>query len=195
MIRIAPRKIVLLSAIAVLALLLALQTILDSRSGGRVLKTDGDIDLMVIGREGVPALEVRKSGDAWLVGEQGKADTFVKAEQWTVDRMLSLASTVKILNPVSSAGNGERFGFDTALSLDIHSSGKKVRSLSIGKTAVTPSQSYVRLDGSSEIVLVSGDYRTVFDTNVETLREKETEPVQGPEEGSSDPVPEDPTAQ
>ncbi len=195
MIRIAPRKIVLLSVIALLALLLAVQGLLDSRSGGRVLKTDVDIDLMVIGREGVPALEVRKSGDAWLVGEQGKADTFVKAEQWTVDRMLSLASTVKVLNPVSSSGNAERFGFDTALSLDIHSSGKKVRSLSIGKTAVTPSQSYVRLDGSSEIVLVSGDYRTVFDTNVETLREKETEPVQGPEEAGSEPAPEAPTAQ
>lgn len=166
------RKIILLSAIGVLSITLAIQLVLAGKDTSRIVLAASPIDSIVITKANSSVVELLKTGEVWTVGSPGASSERKLADQAAVVPLVEAAGRVKILGTVSSGGNTEKFGFDENASMTVLvKSGEKIlHRLSLGKTASASSQSYLRVDDSREIVLVSGNYRSLFDVTVESLQ-------------------------
>lgn len=184
MIKLAPRKAALLGAIALLAVAYIAQIVLDGRSGARTLKAEG-IDSLVVEKPDGSSYSLSKTGDVWTVGSADGSTDRVPADQAKAAAFASALESVRVLGVVSSGGDAVRFGFaesrdggSAAANLQITASakGKKVRTLVAGKAASVPSQTYVRADGSSDVLLVSGDYLARFNIALDDLKQKDAPP-------------------
>lgn len=184
MMKLAPRKAALLGAIALLAVAYIAQIVLDGRSGARTLKAEG-IDSLVVEKPDGSSYSLSKTGDVWTVGSADGSTDRVPADQAKAAAFASALESVRVLGVVSSGGDAVRFGFaesrdggSAAANLQITASakGKKVRTLVAGKAASVPSQTYVRADGSSDVLLVSGDYLARFNIALDDLKQKDAPP-------------------
>ncbi len=180
MIKLAPRKAALLGAIALLAVVYIAQLVLDGRAGAKTLEADG-IDMLTVEKTDGSLYILSKTGDIWTIGSGNGSTDRVPADQSKAAVFASALESVKVLGVVSSGGSASRFGFTEGtggedapnLTITARAKGKKVRTIVAGKAASVPSQTYVRADGSSDVLLVSGDYLARFDVTVDDLKQKE----------------------
>lgn len=176
--RIYTRKIILLSAIAVLLAVYILQLAVGGRNKVKVLTTEEPIDYVMIDNNGAK-LSIRKNGDRWYVGDEK-----FPCHESRANGIVNAISEVKVLGNVAagSAADNERYGFDGGITVEAYSGEKLVRSLFIGKNTATGSQSYVRIDGKSPVCLVQGALRSTFEATAEDIKEKKPEPEPSEEE-------------
>jgi hypothetical protein len=164
------RKILLLAAIAVLGGAYALELALAGSESIKTLVLAEKPDSVLLDKGDGTSLLLSKDGDAWVVGDKKyPADAGVAAE------IVKAVESVKILDSVSRDGDGERYGLSEkgGLAVTAKKGGKELRRLSVGKASATSQQSYVRLDGGKDVLLVSGNLKRTFDKKLDELRNKE----------------------
>lgn len=163
------RKAALCAAIAVLAAVYTLQLVLGAPDTVRVESLADAPDAIEIARPGMATLKLSESGGKWLIGDKG-----YPADVARVEAMTKALGTVKILGRVSGDAESGEYGLGESerLLVTAWKGGKKIRSLTVGKNAVTAQQSYVQLDEGSDVLLVSGALKAVFNRDEDSLREK-----------------------
>lgn len=166
-----PRKIVLLSAIAVLIVLLVVQILTPPRGSVREMKLSEAPDTIVI-THGADSVTLALKDGSWVVG-----DAQYPADASTAQRIAASVEAIKVLDTVAKTGDDAvlaRYGLDAANAITVKAlkGGKELRTLVVGKDAPTASQTYIRLQGGHEIYLASGAMRTTFSVNVDGLRSR-----------------------
>lgn len=178
------RKIILLGAVVVLALVFAVQTIVSSRSSEKVFKFDGDFDTISIFSEENGVLELKRDGNIWKTGDE-------EIEENRAERFVSALKQVKTLGIVSKSGDEnvfERYGFSDSQKISVNAggNGKNLVSLEIGKDAAGGQQNYIKLNGSKEIYLASGALKSTFNIKKDEIVKKADEKKSDDSEISSE---------
>lgn len=166
------RKIVLLASCAVLLCIYIVQLAAGSRSQTRTYTLDGkdEIDAVKLATaEG--EYSINKEGDGWVV-----SDAKYPAAEAAVDGMLAAVKAITVLDKVGKTGEASdaryEVGSDKAITVTASSGGKVLRTIAIGKTSSTSSQTYIVIDGGHDVCLASGDLRGTFDKTVDSIRSK-----------------------
>ena len=115
-------------------------------------------------------ISLYKEGEDWFIGEKK-----YPASMSMVDSYISAIKNIRALDKVGSIANGnnvERYELtDSKKTIVTAKLGDKVlRTIEIGKTAVSSSQCYMTVDGGKDIYLVSGGVNDTFDTSVAAAR-------------------------
>ena len=163
------RKIILLTACVLLLGIYIAQLASSLRSSVKNKTLVADPDKLTI-ENASAVIELAKSDDGWTVGERR-----YKADTNTVDALVNAVKNIRILDTVAQAGNDtvdERYEIDKANAIVVkaYKGNELVRTLTIGKTSSTGSQSYLTLDGKKDICLVSGTLHDTFKKDVAALR-------------------------
>lgn len=163
------RKIVLIVADVVLLAVCLVQFILSARDTTKyfTFKDEPDSLEIVTPQE---TISLYKEGEDWFIGEKK-----YPASMSMVDSYISAIKNIRALDKVGSIANGnnvERYELtDSKKTLVTAKLGDKVlRTIEIGKTAVSSSQCYMTVDGGKDIYLVSGGVNDTFDTSVAAAR-------------------------
>lgn len=165
------RKIILLTACVLLLGIYIAQLASSLRSSVKNKTLGADPDKLTI-ENASAVIELAKSDDGWTVGERR-----YKADTNAADALVNAVKNIRVLDTVAQAGNDtvdERYEIDKANAIVVkaYKGNELVRTLTIGKTSSTGSQSYLTLDGKKDICLVSGTLRDTFKKDVAALRSK-----------------------
>lgn len=170
------RKIILLSLIAVLLVVYILQLVISGANDGYsvVLKESPDTILI---QNGIKSqIKIVNSNGIWLLkeGSENPEENYaiLPANTETLNQMVTSLSKIEVLGLVSRNADNERFGFTENESIKIICSkeGKILRTLELGKNSSTYQQVYAKVDESNNVVLVSGNPKTLFDVTFENLK-------------------------
>jgi hypothetical protein len=162
------RKIILLSALILLAGIYTFQLITGSRNSIRDIVLEDTPDRITI-QNGSETVVLVRNGDDWLAG-----DAAYPADSYKMGSITAGLASVKVLDTVSSNTDDERYGLEdsSAITVTAEKGGKTVRTLRIGKSAVTSVQTYAVVDNSKSVSLVSGSLRDVFGITLDSVRDK-----------------------
>lgn len=168
------RKIILLSSITVLLIVIILQQIFLSGSKIQYLNLKEEPDVVSIDKNGAEQIRVSKKGeDVFMLNDTLPADTQAALS------IFSQIQAIKIIGVVADAVTDEaeleRYGLDplSAITVAAQTSGKTVRTITIGKSASSGSQTYARIDNAKNVVLVSGYLRSYYEKSLDDLVQKE----------------------
>jgi hypothetical protein len=170
------RKIILLSLIAVLLVVYILQLVISGANNGYSLVLKGSPDTILIQNGTNPQIKIVNSNGIWLLkeGSENPEENYaiLPANTETVNQMVTSLSKIEVLGLVSRNADNERFGFTENESVKIICSkeGKILRTLELGKNSSTYQQVYAKIDESNNVVLVSGNPKTLFDVTFENLK-------------------------
>lgn len=163
------RKLVLIVADVVLLAVCLVQFILSARDTTKyfTFKDDPDSLEIVTPQE---TISLYKEGEDWFIGEKK-----YPASMSMVDSYISAIKNIRALDKVGSIASGnnvERYELTDSKKTTVTAKlGDKVlRTIEIGKTAVSSSQCYMTVDGGKDIYLVSGGVNDTFDTSVAAAR-------------------------
>lgn len=165
------RKIVLIAADLLLLIVGIIQIILGSRSTVKIFSYDEEPDAIVIQKyDGT--FNLVKNGDKWVLNDEK-----YEVVSSNVDSMLNHASYIRALDKVAKLSNDAvktkyEFDEDNAINITVKAGDKVLRTFTLGKDANTGLQCYATLDGKDDIYLIDGDYRNVYDKDVDQLRSK-----------------------
>ena len=165
------RKIILLTACVLLLGIYIAQLASSLRSSIKNKTLGADPDKLTI-ENASTLIELAKSDDGWTVGERR-----YKADTNGADALVDAVKNIRVLDTVAQAGNDavdERYEIDKANAIVVkaYKGNELVRTLTIGKTSSTGSQSYLTLDDKKDIYLVSGTLHDTFKKDVAALRSK-----------------------
>lgn len=185
------RKIILLASIAVLAIIYIWQSISASQNtvsdialqeemdSIRITQTDGTS--YTLSRQTIPSSAIPVEGETATSDETEEVWIFDNgeiAEDFAISRMKNQLQTIRVLGTVSSSGDTERYDLDGdfVLRAEALKDGIPIRTIRIGKTSATTSQTYAQLDNASEIVLILGDLADIFGKTAAELVVKPVQP-------------------
>ncbi len=165
------RKIVLASAVAVLALIYACQVVLGSKSSVKNFGCAKDFDRIQIQSQEKGLVELKKIDGAWKTGSKDVDET---SSSDFVDAIKNIRC-LGIVEKSSDEASLERYGLTPAnrISVSVFSSDKVLFSFEIGKDAAEGSQSYVRIGDGKEIYLCASSLRETFSINEEDIIKEE----------------------
>ncbi len=161
------RKIILLAAIVVFAVIYAVQNVLASKSSVKTFKLEDTIDSIEINSKDNGKISLQKQGETWTVNgnpaDSGRVDYIKNA-------LLSI-KTLGVSTNGSDEATNERYGLTENKIIEVSASagGKTLRKLSIGKDTATGQQNYVRIDGSNEVYIATGSLHDRFSVKAEEL--------------------------
>ncbi len=163
------RKITLCSVAGVLLVIAIIQSIVLNKNPVKTVKLSAEPDSLII-KNADKTVSLKSNGSVWTVG-----DGSFEAKKTEIDSILRLVKEIKILDSVGKTGNElleERYKLSDGKSIVVSvKKGESVlRTIFIGKTTSTSSQTYVTLDGKKEIFLVSGNYRSAFEKDENSFR-------------------------
>lgn len=163
------RKLVLIVADVILLAVCLVQFILSARDTTKyfTFKDEPDSLEIVTPQE---TISLYKEGEDWFIGEKK-----YPASMSMVDSYISAIKNIRALDKVGSIASGnnvERYELTDSKKTTVTAKlGDKVlRTIEIGKTAVSSSQCYMTVDGGKDIYLVSGGVNDTFDTSVAAAR-------------------------
>ena len=164
------RKIILCTAIVILALIYIFQVISGSRSSVKDFKIEKAFDTIEFSSADKGKVELKRYGDFWKIGMDD-----VDADK--VNLIVEAVKNIRTLGLVSkSSGDDatERYGLTDAqkVSVKVSDNGKEYLSLEIGKDAANGQQNYIRVNGSKDIYLASGALKGKFSYKAEELIKK-----------------------
>lgn len=164
------RKIILLCIAVFLLAVYIFQILAGRKTAVKEIKIDGEITSIVIESEKNGEITLSKDGETWSVGKY-KAN-------YKAGSIEEAIKSIKILDTVSSSlsdSAASMYGLDSEnlISVKAYSGESVLRALEIGKTSVTGSQTYVRIDGAKAVSLASGALSSTFGANAEGLRDNE----------------------
>ena len=163
------RKLVLIIADALLLAVCIIQLVLGARDTTKYFTMKDQPDALEITTPS-EKISLYKDGDEWVIG-----DKKYPASLSVVDDFIDALSNVRALDKVgstSSSNEAEKYELTDSQKITVTAKlGDKVlRTLEIGKTAVSSSQCYATVDGAKDIYLVSGGIRDTFDTSIAAVR-------------------------
>ena len=163
------RKLVLIIADALLLAVCIIQLVLGARDTTKYFTMKEQPDALEITTPS-EKISLYKDGDEWVIG-----DKKYPASLSVVDSFIDALSNVRALDKVgstSSSNEAEKYELTDALKITVTAKlGDKVlRTIEIGKTAVSSSQCYATVDGAKDIYLVSGGIKDTFDTSIAAVR-------------------------
>ena len=170
------RKKILLSLIAVLLVVYILQLVISGANDGYSLVLKESPDTILIQNGTKSQIKIVNSNGIWLLkeGSENPEENYaiLPANTETVNQMVTSLSKIEVLGLVSRNADNERFGFTENESVKIICSkeGKILRTLELGKNSSTYQQVYAKVDESNNVVLVSGNPKTLFDVTFENLK-------------------------
>lgn len=162
------RKIVLLSSIAVLALIYVMQLLFTGRSAVKTYEIEKDVTAIeIISPSGTNRIACEDG--KWFLGEsrypvsENRAGEFVKA-----------LKEIKVLGKASSSSDMDRYGLNEGALIQVkaYCVEELARSVSVGKNTTTGNQCYIMLDGKSDILLAQGALATTFSSSADDIRSK-----------------------
>lgn len=168
------RKLILLSSIAILLVVFVLQQIFIGGSKITYLNLKEEPSVVLIDKNGEEQIKLSKTGeDTFMLNDTIPADTQAALSIFSQIQSLKIIGTVA--NGVSNEAELERYGLQplSAVAAAAQTDGKTVRTIKIGKAASSGSQTYAQIDGSNDVVLVSGSLRSYFDKSIDELTQKE----------------------
>lgn len=199
------RKIILLSACAVLLCIYCVQIVMANRPAFKPLTVSGEVDSIEIVRT-AETITLTKNGEDWFFvaekntdanidAEKSESETdlydqVLKAEKTHVDAMLNQIKNIRILDVAAknvSDAEITKYELDDAHVLKVSASakGKTLRTVSIGKMSATGSQTYITADGKN-IYLAGGIVSSPFSITLDSLKATETtEPSTETDENAS----------
>lgn len=170
------RKIILLSLIAVLLVVYILQLVISGANDGYTLVLKESPDTIFIQNGTKPGIKIVNSNGVWLLKEGSENpeenNAIIPANSETLNQMVSSLSKIEVLGLVSRNADNERFGFTENETIKILASkeGKTLRTVELGKNSSTYQQVYAKVDGSNNVVLISGNPKTLFNVTFEELK-------------------------
>ncbi len=163
------RKLVLIIADVLLAALCIFQLAFGARDTTKYFTLKDKPDSLEIVTP-VETISLYKEGDDWFIGQKK-----YPASLSMVDSYIDAISNIRALDKVGSTANdavADRYelvaGKKTVVTAKLGD--KVLRTLEIGKTAVSSSQCYATVDGGKDIYLLSGGINDTFDTSVAAAR-------------------------
>lgn len=163
------KTIIQLTSIAALLLLIAAGAL---RQEDTAIQSpspwEGEADRIEISSKQGEIILQRKE-DSWKVGKK-----LYPADQGKVLQMTDALNKLELRELVSKRGDLKRYGLknDDRIQVRVFSEDRPLRELSIGKSALG-STSYISFAGRGGIFLAAGDLRYLFDTDEESLRNKQ----------------------
>ena len=166
------RKIILLSAIAVLLAVYICQLALGGKN--KMLILEEPVDSVTI-TNGDVKLSISKDGENWFVEENGKGKLPCQLNR--ANGIVNAINEIKVLGSVASGSDAdkERYGLDHGIYVEAYVGEKLLRTLSVGKNTATGSQCYATIDGKNAVNLVQGALRSTFEITADEIIEKEKE--------------------
>ena len=163
------RKLVLIIADVLLLAVCIIQFALSARDTTKYFTFKDEPDSMEIVTPG-ETISLVKEGEDWFIG-----DKKYPANISVIDGYLNAIKNIRALDKVGSTSSdavAERYELvDGKKTIVTAKLGDKVlRTLVIGKTAVSSSQCYATVDGGKDIYLISGGINDTFDTSVAAAR-------------------------
>lgn len=163
------RKLVLIIADALLLAVCIIQLALGARDTTKYFTLKDKPDSLEIVTPG-ETISLYKEGDDWFIGQKK-----YPASISMVDSYIDAISNIRALDKVGSTASeavADRYELvDGKKTIVTAKLGDKVlRTLEIGKTAVSSSQCYATVDGGKDIYLLSGGINDTFDTSVAAAR-------------------------
>lgn len=163
------RKLVLIIADVLLLAVCIIQLALGARDTTKYFTMKDKPDTLEIVTP-TEKISLNKAGDEWVIG-----DKKYPANLSLVDSFIDVLSSLRALDKVgstSSSNEAEKYELTDGQKITVTAKlGDKVlRTLEIGKTAVSSSQCYATIDGGKDIYLVSGGIRDTFDTSISAVR-------------------------
>lgn len=166
------RKIILLSLIAVFAVVYILQLVFSGGTQIQDFNLEDEIDAITIVSdedEMENSIRLVKEGENWFINDEKYL-----ADANVIETILHDSKNIRSLGTVSKNGDDARYGVDneSAILVTLYKDGKELRNLRIGKAAATGQQTYIQMDGKKDVMLISGNITYTFLTTVEELRDK-----------------------
>ena len=165
------RKIVLIAVDILLLIVGIVQIIIGARDNVKKFTFSEEPDSILIEKyDGTFSLV--KEGDTWLLNDE-KYEVVLSS----VDSMIDYAKDIIALDRVAKLNNDaviNKYEFDSAnaIKVTVSAGGKLLRTFTLGKYATVGIQCYATINGESDVYLIDGDYRNVFDKTVDQLRSK-----------------------
>ncbi len=163
------RKLVLIIADVLLLAVCIIQFAVSVRDTTKYFTFKDEPDSMEIVTPG-ETISLVKDGEDWFIG-----DKKYPANISVIDSYLDAIKNIRALDKVGSTSSdavAERYelvdGKRTVVTAKLGD--KVLRTLVIGKTAVSSSQCYATVDGGKDIYLISGGINDTFDTSVAAAR-------------------------
>lgn len=165
------RKIVLLSACAVLLIICIIQGIVASHNPVKTLAISESPDCIEIAGPS-STVTLTLDGATWFVGN----DSF-QADKSSVDLILRTIKEIKVLDTVGKLGSDDfnaRYDLNDgkAYIITAKKGDSVIRTVRLGKTSSTGSQTYLCVDKSNDIYLVSGNLQSLFSKTEDELKSK-----------------------
>ncbi len=163
------RKLVLIIADVLLLALCIIQFALSARDTTKYFTLKEKVDSMEIVTP-TETISLFKEGEDWFIGEKKYPASISMVDSY-IDAITSIRALDKV-GSISSGNAAEKYELTEGKKITVTAkAGDKVlRTLDIGKTSVSSSQSYICIDGGKDIYLVSGGIRDTFDTSVAAAR-------------------------
>ncbi len=177
------RKILLLAAIFVFAVIFALQTVFSSKSPVKEFKIDSPANSIEIESKDYGKIILSKEGENWKVNQED-ADNESAA---MIEESLKTIKTLGIATKSQDQVTDERYGFteNQKITVTVKNGDKTLRSLTVGKDTANGQQNYIRIDGSSDVYIATGALRSKLAVSQEELVKKEEAEAQPDSESQS----------
>ena len=182
------RKIILASAVALLALIYIVQVIAGSRSSVKDFVIDKTFDTIEISSSENGNVNLKRYGDFWKVNDEEADSAKAKAIS---DSLISI-KTLSVISKSSGEDAIERYGFTDSqkITVKVSDNGKEYLNLEIGKDAANGQQNYIRVNGKSEIYLASGALRQKCSVKADELKKPAEAPKTEEAPAADAPAPE-----
>lgn len=173
------RKIALLSACIILLCIYIIQIVTANRPALKPLTLSGEPDFIEIIRPD-DKITLTKNDDTWNFTTDSGDGTEMTAEEFRVTAMINQLKNIRLLDTASKKATEielARYELDDAHAIKVTASenGKVQRTLLIGKTSATGSQTYIMADDGNAVFLASGVLSSPFSVETENLKATETE--------------------
>lgn len=182
------RKIILASAVVLLALIYIVQVIAGSRSSVKDFVIDKTFDTIEISSSENGSVNLKRYGDFWKVNDEEADSAKAKAIS---DSLISI-KTLSVISKSSGEDAIERYGFTDSqkITVKVSDNGKEYLNLEIGKDAANGQQNYIRVNGKSEIYLASGALRQKCSVKADELKKPAEAPKTEEAPAADAPAPE-----
>ena len=182
------RKIILASAVVLLALIYIVQVIAGSRSSVKDFVIDKTFDTIEISSSENGNVNLKRYGDFWKVNDEEADSAKAKAIS---DSLISI-KTLSVISKSSGEDAIERYGFTDSqkITVKVSDNGKEYLNLEIGKDAANGQQNYIRVNGKSEIYLASGALRQKCSVKADELKKPAEAPKTEEAPAADAPAPE-----
>ena len=169
------QKIMLLSLIALFAVIYGIQLVTSGTNSVKTITVEQEIDAIKVtladSSNYVLTKKMAETDDesVWII------DNGSLAKSGSADSMKNQLEEIKVVSKISDIANANLYDLQSGKSILVEamSDGAVVRTIRIGKLTDTMSQTYVEIDNDGSIVLISGDLQSIFDKTIQDIEYSE----------------------